>query len=74
MPCSKGMRNCRANCLHRRNVESYFWARKAWEAAAEAATAGYAAEMAAYAATNPPPTFRDWLEGGRDHARLDSAA
>jgi hypothetical protein len=35
--------------------------RVAWEAAAEHATNGYAAELADYVEENPPPTFKRFL-------------
>lgn len=38
-------------------------ARLAWELAAEAATLGYATEMAEYRANNPAPTFKAFLKG-----------
>lgn len=63
MSCKPGMKGCRLDCLHRRLVQEYHCARQAWEEAAEAATAAYAAEMTAYAAEHPAPTFRGWIEG-----------
>lgn len=35
--------------------------RAAWDAAAEQASAGYAAELATWSAEHRPPTFRDYL-------------
>lgn len=49
------------NWYHADLMESYYLAREAWEAEAEAVTLGYDTEMAEYKATNPPPRFRDWL-------------
>jgi len=46
---------------HREFMEGYYLAVEAWERAAEAATHGYATEMAEYEATNPRPTLRAWM-------------
>lgn len=63
MPCKPRMAGCTVRCLHRQLVESYRDARDAWEQQAEAATYGYAAELRDYAAEQPGPTFKAWLEG-----------
>jgi hypothetical protein len=46
-------------------VESYRLAVAAWTDAAEAATGGYAAEMADFERDHPRPTLRRWLEMSR---------
>jgi hypothetical protein len=55
------MRKCRANCLHRRQVQDYRDARHAWE---EAREQGEAMQMEddEYRARYPPPTFKTWLQ------------
>lgn len=59
MPCTKQMRSCSTNCLHRQFVEQYRLAREAAERKREDETAGYPAEMAAYP---PIMTFKQWLQ------------
>lgn len=63
MPCTRTMRACRSDCLHRQLVTEYRDARDAWAAEAERVTLGYATELAEYRSTNPPPTFKAWLIG-----------
>lgn len=66
MPCSPGMRACRALCVHREMVQAYRLERGRQEVEREEATGGYATEIAEY-----PPliTFKDWLVGtGRGSA------
>lgn len=43
--------------------DEYRMARLAWELAAEAATLGYATEMAEYRVLNPAPTYKMFLQG-----------
>lgn len=65
MPCTKGMTECRRNCLHRHTVNEYRVAREAAEQAREAETRGYRTETAEY---GPILTFREWLETLRETA------
>lgn len=74
MPCAPRMRGCGATCGHRALVESYRDAVDAWDAAAEAATMGYATELREYAEANPRPTFKQWLEGQRGSGDADMHA
>lgn len=46
-------------------MDAFYAARHAWNLAAEAATNGYATELAQYRADNPPPRLRDFMTGGR---------
>ena len=48
---------------HRLVMEHYSAAEAAWLAAAEAASCGYATELAEYAAEHPRPTLRATLVG-----------
>ncbi len=50
-------------------MDVYHCSRRAWELAAEVATAGYPAELADYRAANPAPTFKAYLLGSRGMAR-----
>lgn len=50
-------------------MDVYHCGRRAWELAAEAATAGYAAELADYRAAHPAPTFKAYLIDSRGMAR-----
>ena len=74
MPCSPGMRKCRATCLHRTLVEEYRSARDAVDelresdapayGAAGAANSGAAAHQlsdAEFRELYHAPTFKDWL-------------
>ena len=66
-PCradpAKGPRRHRCSRWHAELVDGYRAARAAWEAAAEAASGGYATELAEHAASMPAVTFRDYLIG-----------
>jgi len=42
-------------------LDEYRAARHAWELAAEKATAGYKTELREYAASNPPPTLKQFM-------------
>lgn len=68
MPCSKGMRKCKALCLHRDFVESYRMAYWNWEEEMDRVCIGYKTEEEEYRQRNPPPLFKDWLI----HHRRDS--
>jgi hypothetical protein len=75
MPCAKGMRGCRPDCLHRRLVRDYQDARDARERLRESATpapttvpgtSGGRSSMAQlepadFARYVPPVLFKDWL-------------
>jgi len=60
MPCSKGMRDCRAGCLHRASVEEYRLARHAQLLREEAETIG---DPWMIAERKPAISFRQWLVG-----------
>ena len=64
IPCSPRHR-LHCSPAHRQLVADYRAARQAWQDAAEAATYGYATELADYAADHPPPTFKQWLQAGQ---------
>lgn len=80
MPCSKGMRRCRRDCLHRRLVSEYHDARDARDALRESATTaptdvpgtnGTTVTMAQlepedFARVFPPVLFKDWLIAHRN--------
>jgi hypothetical protein len=79
MPCSKGMRTCRRDCLHRVMVESYRDAVDATQALRESDAPAYGAAGAAnsgaamyqlsdaeFRELHPTPLFKDWLQA---HAR-----
>lgn len=74
MPCSKAMRGCRRDCLHRQMVLEYRDARDAYDAQLEAATSMYDAEVADYKRDHPGPTFKAWLEGIKGRNRDPDAA
>lgn len=76
MPCAPRMRGCRADCLHRRLVQDYRAERERQLAAAEAASAGYAAEWREHVERHPLVTFADWLRWHAERAehRKDLAA
>lgn len=61
MACTKSMRGCAYTCGHRQLIEAYYAARDQWELDAEAASVGYATELAEYAAHTPRPTFKRFL-------------
>lgn len=63
MPCSKAMRSCRRDCLHRKLVLEYRDARDAYEAVVEREAIGYATEERDYKRDHPGPTFKAWLQG-----------
>lgn len=64
-PCraGDGPRRHRCSRWHAELVHGYRAARAAAEAAAEAATLGYATELAHYRQSQPAVTFRDYLLG-----------
>jgi hypothetical protein len=73
MPCSKGMRKCRLDCLHRRDVHDYQAARNADEERMEQETALYPGDVELWKQRNTMITFKDWLVGKkawRDHEDL----
>lgn len=59
MPCSKGMRDCKSNCLHRALVAAYREERRRQEVELEVETLGYDTEM--NARRHELVTFYDWL-------------
>ena len=68
MPCSPGMRNCRAACGHRAFVRQYQEERLRQELVADHSSLGYETELAAYVAAKPLITFKKWLI---DHTASD---
>ena len=54
---------------HDNFMEGYYFARIAYDAALEAATGMYPAEVAEYKENNPPLTFKDYLVGTRGMSR-----
>lgn len=73
MPCSKRMRKCYANCLHRRFVQEYVAERDAQLVRAESVARGYDNETADYfgasgRAVEEKWTFKRWLTS---HAGTD---
>jgi hypothetical protein len=63
MPCSKGMRKCRLDCLHRRDVQDYRVAREADEARMERETSLYPGDVELWKQANYMINFKDWLTG-----------
>lgn len=72
-PCrvdsTKGIHQHRCSPAHRDAVQGYQSWREAEYEAAEAATNGYATELAEYWLTHTPPTFKAYLQGMRDETR-----
>lgn len=75
MPCSPGMRGCRASCRHRSLVDDYRAARHAQILEEEAVTIADP-EMIANrrAAGIHPVTFKEWLTGHAATAGQDMPA
>lgn len=69
MPCSPGMRSCKASCLHRQSVLAYRLEREHQEQVADAESIGYATEREEWLERHPLITFRDWLIGLRRSRR-----
>lgn len=64
MPCSPGMRRCKASCAHRALVKDYRTERDRQEARLDAETLGYATEREDVLARRPelrPVNFQQWL-------------
>jgi len=61
MPCSPGMKDCKASCGHRETVMDYLRERMRLEEVAEEVSLGYATELAEHLRDNPLPTFKDYL-------------
>ena len=83
MPCAKRMAvavdgevgsGCKRDCLHRALVNDYRINRHHEEQAAEAASIGYATELAEYVAAHPLTTFKQWLVGHRRPTEREVAA
>jgi hypothetical protein len=63
MSCSRGMRKCRLDCLHRRDVQDYRAARTADEERMERETALYKGDVELWKQYNTMINFKDWLTG-----------
>lgn len=74
MPCSRGMRLCRSDCLHRRDVGEYRAARQADEERMEYETRLFAGDVTIWKEANYMITFKDWLIGKRQIRREEPAA
>jgi hypothetical protein len=48
---------------HRLMMDAFYAAREVWRDQAEAATCGYATELAEFCQDNPPPRLRDFMKG-----------
>ena len=73
MPCAKGMRRCRSDCLHRAMVTEYRAARQADEERMERETALYRGDIIIWRQANYMINFKDFLVGRRDWQREDLA-
>ena len=73
MPCSKAMLKCRADCLHRRDVQEYRAARNADEERMERETRLFPGDIAIWKEANYMITFKDWLIGKKQWQREDLA-
>lgn len=62
MPCSKGLRSCRRDCLHRKSVLEYRDGHDAWEAAKESEEF-MNLEESDFKNVYPEPNFKAWLIG-----------
>lgn len=51
------------SCRHCLMMDAFDCAKEVWLNAAEAATRGYAAEMAEYKLTNPTPRLGEFMKG-----------
>lgn len=73
MPCSKAMRTCRADCLHRRDVQEYRAARNADEERMERETRLFPGDIVIWKEANYMINFKDWLTGKKQWQREDLA-
>jgi len=67
------MLTCRADCLHRRDVQEYRAARNADEERMEHETRLFAGDVALWKEANYMITFKDWLTGKKQWQREDLA-